>query len=60
MTIDRLAIACDVGDYFKGGAYADKHLFQELGSMYFCQSIQLLFHGPNRKTLAHRKVSQIH
>ena len=56
----RLAIVGDVGDYFKGSAYADKHCFQELGfDCIFCQCIQLFFHGPNRKTLAHWNVSQI-
>ena len=24
------AIACDIGDYFKGGAHSDNHFFQEL------------------------------
>ena len=56
----RLTIVRDVGDYFKGSAYADKHCFQELGfDCIFCQCIQLFFHGPNRKTLAHWNVSQI-
>ena len=55
-----LTIAGNVGDYFKGRAYADKHFFQELWfDRVFRQRIQLFFHRPNRKTLAHRNVSQI-
>jgi hypothetical protein len=55
-----LTIVGDVGDYFKGSPYADKHCFQKLGfDCVFCQCMQLFFRGPKRKTLAHWNVSQI-
>ena len=54
------AIACDVGDYFKGRAHLDNHFFQELRfNRVFRQCIQFFLQGLDRETLAHREVSQI-
>ena len=55
-----LTIAGDIGDYFKGSAYADNHcLSRAQVQSCFLPMHPTLSHGPDRKTLAHRNVSQI-
>ena len=55
------AIACHIGDDFKGATHLDNHLFQVLWfNRLRSQFIQFLFQRLDREPLAHRQVGQAH